>query len=101
VLVALDGGAGAGKSTLAAAALAATAGLSVITGYDFYVGFRGQEWDAMTLSEQVDRCMDWRRQRAPLETLSQGREASWQPSDWEVDDGRLEDRRLRCDPTWW
>lgn len=101
MLVALDGGAGAGKSTLAAAALAATAGLSVITGYDFYVGFRGQEWDAMTLSEQVDRCMDWRRQRAPLETLSQGREASWQPSDWEVDDGRLEDRRLRCDPTWW
>jgi uridine kinase len=99
VLVGLDGGAGAGKSTLAAAALAATGGLSVITGDDFYVGFRGAEWDAMTLSEQVDRCMDWRRQRAVLETLAQGREASWQPYDWEVDDGRL-GGLLRCDPTW-
>jgi uridine kinase len=99
VLVALDGGAGAGKSTLAAAALAATARVSVIAGDDFYVGFRGEEWDAMTLSEQVDRCMDWRRQRGVLESLAHGRQASWQPYDWEVDDGRLGDRRLRCDPT--
>jgi para-aminobenzoate synthetase len=99
VLVGLDGGAGAGKSTLAAAAAAATAGLSVITADDFYVGFRGEEWDAMTLSEQSDRCMDWRRQRVVLEALSRGQEASWQPYDWEADDGRLQDRWLRCEPT--
>jgi uridine kinase len=100
VLVALDGGGGAGKSTLAAAVVDATAGVSVIEGDDFYAGFIDRDWDALTPAEQVDRCIDWRRQRGVLETLSRGHFATWQAYDWEADNGRLSDRRLRCDPTW-
>jgi uridine kinase len=100
VLVALDGGGGAGKSTSAAAVVAATAGVSVIEGDDFYAGLIGEEWDAMTPAQQVDRCLDWRRQRTALEALAAGQPATWLPYDWEADDGRLVDRVLRCDPTW-
>ncbi len=99
VLAALDGCSGAGKSTLAGE-LAATTGAAVIDGDDFYAGRSAQEWDAMSAGEQVESCLDWRRQRAVLEALSRGRPATWQPYDWVADDGRLADRLLRCDPTW-
>lgn len=72
----------------------------MIEGDDFYAGLVGEEWEAMTRSEQVDRCMDWRRQRAVLEALAQGREASWQPYDWKADNGGLLDAWLSCEPTW-
>ena len=99
VLVALDGRSGAGKSTLAGE-LAATTGVAVIDGDDFYTGRSAQEWDAMTPAERVESCMDWRRQRSVLESLYRGEVATWQPYDWEADDGRLADRTLLCDPTW-
>jgi uridine kinase len=99
VLVALDGRGGAGKSTLAGE-LAATTGVVVIDGDDFYSGRSAQEWDAMTPAERVEHCLDWRRQRSVLETLYRGEVATWQPYDWDADDGGLADRTLLCDPTW-
>ena len=88
VLVALDGRSGAGKSTLARQVGARTGAL-VVDGDDFYRGADGATWDAMGPPEKVDLVIDWRRQRALLERLRGGEQATWQPYDWDADDGRL------------
>ena len=88
VLVALDGRSGAGKTTLAQEVGARTGAL-VVDGDDFYRGGDGVTWDAMGPAEKVDLVIDWRRQRALLETLGRGEQATWQPYDWDADDGRL------------
>lgn len=91
LFVAIDGRSGAGKSTLAAA-VAARVGATLIDGDDFYGGGTAGEWDAMRPAERVEHCIDWRRQRAVLETLADGEPATWYPYDWERNDGSREVR---------
>jgi uridine kinase len=88
VLVALDGRSGAGKSTLAGASGNALGAL-VIDGDDFYRGGTDASWDAMTAEAKIERVIDWRRQRAVLESLRRRQRATWRPYDWEADDGSL------------
>jgi uridine kinase len=88
VLVALDGRSGTGKSTLARQVGARTGAL-VIDGDDFYRGGDDATWDAMGPAEKVDLVIDWRRQRALLEGLRRREQGSWQPYDWDADDGTL------------
>jgi uridine kinase len=96
LIVALDGRSGAGKSTLAAKVAVGTEA-SVIDGDDFYSRGADAEWDAMTAAEKAAHCIDWRQQRQVLKALSQGRPASWNPYDWEADDGHPADRKT-CNP---
>jgi uridine kinase len=82
-VVALDGGCGVGKSTVAASVAAALVA-SVIQTDDFFFSNRtGDEWDACTAAEKADLAIEWRRLRAEaLEPLRAGREASWRPFDF-------------------
>jgi len=86
VLVALDGRSGAGKSMLARVA-GERLGALVIDGDDFYTGGTDDFWDALSPEAKVERVIDWRRQRAVLESLRQRRPVTWRPYDWEADDG--------------
>jgi uridine kinase len=88
VLVALDGRSGAGKSTLAAE-VGVQVGALVIDGDDFYRGGTDAYWDALGPAEKVDRVIDWERQRSLLGQLRRGEPVTWQPYDWDADDGRL------------
>ncbi|HEY4346142.1 MAG TPA: AAA family ATPase [Gaiellaceae bacterium] len=97
MLVALDGPSGAGKSTLARAVEAKT-GIAVIEGDDFYSGAIADVWDAMSVEERIERCIDWRRQRPVLEALRRGEHATWHPYDWKADDGRLASAALSRGP---
>jgi uridine kinase len=97
ILVALDGRSAAGKSTLAAS-VAPLVDAVVIDGDDFYSGGAAGMWDAMSAAEKVSHCIDWRRQRAVLETLARGGAAAWHPYDWAADDGTLEQTPVICEP---
>ena len=88
LLVALDGRSGSGKSTTAVA-VAAGFDAVVIDGDDFYAGYHTAEWDAMSVAERSDRCIDWHRQRQVLEVLARGEPATWHAYDWEADNGSL------------
>jgi uridine kinase len=88
VLVALDGRSGVGKSTLAGQ-VGAQVGALVIDGDDFYRGGTDAYWDALGPAEKVDLVIDWERQRPLLERLRRGEAVTWQPYDWDADDGRL------------
>lgn len=86
-LVALDGRSGVGKSTLAkqlAEALAAT----LLDGDSFFAGGTAVRRDSP--EERARGCIDWRRQRAVLEAVREGRSASYYAFDWQAFDGRLE-----------
>ena len=92
-VVAIDGPSGAGKSTLAAA-LALRTGGTTIDGDDFYhpvmptLGLTERE--RMSAAEVAALVIDWRRLRTEaLEPLRRGTAATYQPYDWEADDGRL------------
>jgi uridine kinase len=82
-VVALDGGSGVGKSTLADS-VAAELGASVVHADDFFSSHRtGPQWDVCTAAEKADLAIDWRRlRREALEPLRAGREASWHPFDF-------------------
>jgi uridine kinase len=97
VLVAVDGGSGAGKSTFARR-VGDELGAAVIDGDDFYAGGTAEEWDAMSAAEKAEHCIAWRRQRPVLETLARGEPASWHPYDWDTDDGRLVEQATLCRP---
>ena len=93
VVVALDGPSCAGKSILATA-LALRSGAAVVAGDDFYrntlprmgVAQRNQMSDAAV----VDAVIDWERLRAAaLLPLRARQSATFQPYDWDADDGRL------------
>jgi uridine kinase len=88
VLVALDGRSGAGKSTVAGQ-VGAQVGALVIDGDDFYRGGTDAYWDALGPAEKMDLVIDWERQRSLLEQLQRGEAVTWQPYDWDADDGRL------------
>jgi uridine kinase len=97
VLVAIDGGSGAGKSTFARK-VGDELGAAVIDGDDFYAGGTAAEWDAMSPAKKADHCIAWRRQRPVLETLARGDPASWHRYDWDTDDGRLVEQATLCRP---
>lgn len=97
VMVAIDGGSGAGKSTFALKVGLETEA-NVIDGDDFYAGGSAEEWDAMNPAEKAAHCIDWRRQRPVLETLAKGETATWHPYDWDADDGRLLDTAVIHEP---
>jgi uridine kinase len=88
VLIALDGRSGAGKSTVAEQ-VGAQVGALVIDGDDFYRGGTDAYWDALGPAEKMDLVIDWERQRSLLEQLRRGEAVTWQPYDWDADDGRL------------
>ena len=52
ILVAIDGGSGAGKSTFARR-VGDELGAAVIDGDDFYAGGTAEEWDAMSAAEKA------------------------------------------------
>jgi molybdopterin-guanine dinucleotide biosynthesis protein A/uridine kinase len=93
LVIAIDGPSCAGKSILATA-LALRSGAAVVEGDDFYrntlprlsVAQRDQISDAAV----VDAVIDWERLRAQaLLPLRARQSATFQPYDWEADDGRL------------
>ena len=86
--MALDGRSGVGKSTVAQHVGARVAAL-VVDGDDFYRGGDDAFWRARSPAEKVELVIDWRRQRVLLSQLSRGEPVTWQPYDWEADDGSL------------
>jgi uridine kinase len=103
-VVALDGGSGVGKSTLAVA-VAAELGASVVHTDDFFASHRtGAEWDACAAAEKADLAIDWQRLRAEaLEPLRAGRDANWHPFDFATYDyakgSGLATAFVTCQPT--
>jgi uridine kinase/CTP:molybdopterin cytidylyltransferase MocA len=93
VVIAIDGPSCAGKSILATA-VALRAGGAVVEGDDFYrnmlPGLSVAERDQMSDAAVVDAVIDWERLRAEaLWPLRAGQPATFQPYDWDADDGRL------------
>jgi molybdopterin-guanine dinucleotide biosynthesis protein A/uridine kinase len=93
VVVAIDGPSCAGKSILATA-LALRSGAAVVAGDDFYRNtlprLRVAQRDQMSDAAVVDAVIDWERLRAAaLLPLRARQSATFQPYDWDADDGRL------------
>jgi uridine kinase len=93
VVLAIDGPSCAGKSILAIA-VALRSGGSVLEGDDFYRHTLPQltvsQREAMPDAAVVDVVIDWERLRdQALLPLLAGTPATFQPHDWETDDGRL------------
>ena len=93
VVVAMDGPSCAGKSILATA-LALRSGGAVVDGDDFYRNTLPRlsvaQRDQMSDAAVVDAVIDWERLRAEaLLPLRARQSATFQPYDWDVDDGRL------------
>jgi uridine kinase len=94
-VIAIDGRSGAGKSTLAAR-LAVELGARLVDGDGFFDG--GVELRSDTPEDRARACIDWRRQRAVLQSLRAGREARYFAFDWDAFDGRREPRPTRLAP---
>jgi uridine kinase len=95
VLVALDGHSCAGKSWLAPDVAAEVEGV-VVDGDDFYAGDPPSAWDARTVADGAERCIDWRRLRhEALEPLLARRAASWHPYDWDAGGGLVHAPTIR------
>jgi molybdopterin-guanine dinucleotide biosynthesis protein A len=93
VVIAIDGPSCSGKSILATA-LALRSGASVLEGDDFYrntlPGVTPAQREAMSDAAVVDAVIDWGRLRdEALLPLRAGKSATFQPYDWDADDGRL------------
>ena len=93
VVIAIDGPSCAGKSILATA-LALRSGAAVVEGDDFYRNTLPRltvaQREAMSDAAVVDAVIDWERLRAEaLLPLRAGHSATFQPYDWDADDGRL------------
>jgi uridine kinase len=85
-MVAIDGRSGVGKSTFVRA-LAELTDAAVIDGDDFFAG--GPEVGTDPPAARAERCIDWRRLRGTMETLREGRSASYCAFNWEAFDGSL------------
>ena len=85
LLVALDGGSGAAKSTLAAM-LQQKIDAVVVPLDDFYAAhIPDWEWDARPIPDRARDVFDWQRLRADaLEPLLAGKSARWHPFDFEA-----------------
>jgi uridine kinase len=93
VVIAIDGPSCAGKS-IVAMAVALRSGASVLEGDDFYRSslptLTLSQREAMSDAEVVDAVIDWERLRdQALLPLRAGESSTFQPYDWEADDGRL------------
>jgi molybdenum cofactor guanylyltransferase len=93
VVIVIDGPSCAGKSILAAA-LALRSGAAVVEGDDFYrhtlPRLTVPQREAMSDAAVADAVIDWERLRAEaLLPLQARRSATFQPYDWDADDGRL------------
>jgi uridine kinase/CTP:molybdopterin cytidylyltransferase MocA len=93
VVIAIDGPSCAGKSILAAA-VALRSGASVLEGDDFYRStlprLTASQREVMSDAAVVDAVIDWERLRnQALLPLRAGESTTFQPYDWEADDGRL------------
>jgi uridine kinase len=93
VVIAIDGPSCSGKSILAAA-IALRSGGSILEGDDFYrdtlPNLTGAQREAMSDATVVDAVIDWARLRdQALLPLRAGESATFQPYDWDADDGRL------------
>ncbi|NBD23284.1 uridine kinase family protein [Paenibacillus glycinis] len=86
-VVALDGGSGAGKTTLAILA-APLLGAALVHYDDFFdAAIADEEWDRSTAEQRCRRCMDWRRaRREALLPLLDGRPACYRPFSFETAD---------------
>lgn len=100
VVVAIDGGSGAGKSTFAGrlAESLTRDGLptAVIAGDDFFQG--GVELRADAPALRAAQCIDAVRQRSVLEALRSEQLATWYAFDWEKFDGALQTTPTVCSP---
>jgi uridine kinase len=93
VVIAIDGPSCAGKSILATALGLRSEG-SVLEGDDFYrhtlPRLTVTQRETMSDGGVVDAVIDWERLRAEaLLPLRAGQSATFQPYDWDADDGRL------------
>ncbi len=98
VVIAIDGPSCSGKSVLAAAVRLRSGG-SVLEGDDFYrntlPGLSARQRAAMSEVEVVDAVIDWERLRDEgVLPLRAGQAASFQPYDWDANDGRLSARKI-------
>ena len=98
VVMAIDGPSCSGKSVLAAA-VGLRSGGSVLEGDDFYrntlPGLSAGQRAAMSEAEVVDAVIDWERLRDEgVLPLRAGQAASFQPYDWDANDGRLSARKI-------
>jgi uridine kinase len=85
VLIALDGGSGAGKSALASS-IAAEIDVALVPLDDFFAAhIPDVGWDARSVAERARDVFDWRRVRAEaLEPLLAGRPARWHAFDFQA-----------------
>ena len=83
VVVAIDGGSGAGKTTLAAK-LVARAHVALITLDDFYqTRIPESDWPRKTVEERLNGVFDWDRvRRTALEPLRAGKPGKWRAFDF-------------------
>ena len=93
VVIAIDGPSCSGKSVLAAA-IALRSGGSILEGDDFYrdtlPNLTAAQREAMSDATVVKAVIDWARLRdQALLPLRAGESATFQPYDWDADDGRL------------
>lgn len=93
VVIAIDGPSCSGKSILATA-VALRSGASILEGDDFYrdtlPSLSAAQREAMSDAAVVDAVIDWERLRDEgLLPLRAGHPATFEPYDWETDDGRL------------
>ena len=85
LLVAIDGGGGAGKSTLARNLADALGDATIVQMDDFYRPMPAAERAALTPGEGVDRYFDWQRLRdSVLRPLRRGATARYRRYDWET-----------------
>ncbi len=105
VFVALDGHSGCGKSTIAglvADELNADSNgdvvATVIEGDQFFTGGSLTSWDELSIADRVDRVIDWRRERALLQSLKETGSGEWYPFDWESGDWDSDKVSLKAVP---
>lgn len=82
-VVAIDGGSGSGKSTIAEIAAARLNAALVQTDDFFAAEITAAGWDARTFLQRADEAISWRRlRREAVEPLQQGKTARWHPFDF-------------------
>lgn len=88
LLVSIDGGSSAGKSTIAILVAAEVNGV-IIQGDDFYQ--TGINWSQLSLADRVIQCIDWNRaQKETIEPLLTGQIAYWHPFNFKTEIGFTE-----------
>jgi uridine kinase len=85
LVVAIDGGSGAGKTTIAQLVADAVGGVVVPSDDFFAATITDEGWAARGAEQRAADAIDWKRLQAEaLEPLLQGRRASWHPFDFEA-----------------